>query len=128
MPFVYHRFATHPQLDGEWSCHFSGQSAPITITTVIECTYLQVDVPGTPVEQWFACFYAPDGNNAATVSVPSYGCPANLQVNKGTLIVSSDGKTLTISEQGNDPDAGAEQLTGTCTRTKPAMPPLPCSS
>jgi len=102
-------------LDGTWACTVDGQGPPVTLETFSYCTRLETYAAGKEAD-WLTCAYAISGNAGTPVS-----CGA--AVTTGTISVSADGDTLSISETGEDPpDAGTIQtFDATCTRTAPSM-------
>jgi hypothetical protein len=90
------------------------------LETYSHCTWLDTIADGTESD-WLTCDDAISGNTGTPTS-----CFAT--VTMGTLSVSADGNTLTISEVGQDPpDAGATQtFNATCMRTAPSQ--VRCSS
>jgi hypothetical protein len=101
--------------DGTWACTVEGQDQPVTFETSSYCTRLETYAAGEDTD-WLSCAYAISGNTAtATI------CGAALTM--GTISVSPDGNTLTISETGEDPpDAGTNQtFNATCARTAPPV-------
>jgi len=122
-----------PHWNGEWSCKFSGQSAPISIGTFLGCNEMQFIALDTPVNEWLgACWFDVNGSVASTgpMFTKSNCEPSNIELSNGTFTLSADGNTLTISVHGDDPDdqTGAPlpdggmqmlMLTGQCARTGP---------
>jgi hypothetical protein len=107
--------------DGTWACTVNGQGQPVTLETYSHCTWLSSFAAGTEAADWLSCDDAISGKAATPTR-----CDA--AVTMGTISVSADGNTLTISETGEDPpDAGATQtFNATCMRTAPSQ--VRCSS
>jgi hypothetical protein len=102
-------------LDGTWACTVEGQGEQVTLETFSYCTRLETQAEGKDAD-WLSCAYEISGNTG----IPTI-CGA--AVTMGTISVSADGDTLTISETGEDPpDAGTIQtFNATCARTAPPM-------
>ena len=107
-------------LDGTWACTIDGQGPPVTLQTHSSCTQLGTAAEGDKGD-WLTCHDYISGNA---------GTPGDCwaAVTSGTISVSADGNTLTISETGEDPpDAGTlEAFNATCMRTAPSQ--VRCSS
>jgi hypothetical protein len=102
-------------LDGTWTCTIDGQDQPVTLVTSSSCTQLETSGGGSEAD-WLQCYDDISGN-----AVTHIDCDA--AITAGTISVSADGNTLSISETGHDPpDAGAIQsFNATCVRTEPSL-------